>query len=61
MRASTNGVEASNHTAAQLLAKSAGFDYKAILPYGGTADQLLALRQGEELTLPAPRWPTLRR
>lgn len=46
MRASTNGVEASNHTAAQLLAKSAGFDYKAI-PYGGTADQLLALRQGE--------------
>ena len=44
MRASTNGVEASNHTAAQLLAKSAGFDYKAI-PYGGTADQLLALRQ----------------
>lgn len=45
-RCSTNGVEASNHTAAQLLAKSAGFDYKAI-PYGGTADQLLALRQGE--------------
>lgn len=45
-RASTNGVEASNHIASQLLAKSAGFDYKAI-PYGGTADQLLALRQGE--------------
>lgn len=45
-RASTNGVEASNHTAAQLLAKSGNFDYKAI-PYGGTADQLLALRQGE--------------
>lgn len=45
-RASTNGVEASNHTAAQLLAKSGGFNYKAI-PYGGTADQLLALRQGE--------------
>lgn len=45
-RASTNGVEASNHTAAQLLAKSGGFQYKAI-PYGGTADQLLALRQGE--------------
>lgn len=45
-KASTNGVEASNHTAAQLLAKSGGFDYKAI-PYGGTADQLLALRQGE--------------
>ncbi|MDE5833566.1 MAG: tripartite tricarboxylate transporter substrate binding protein, partial [Desulfovibrio sp.] len=45
-KASTNGVEASNHIAAQLLAKSGGFDYKAI-PYGGTADQLLALRQGE--------------
>lgn len=45
-RASTNGVEASNHIAAQLLAQSGGFDYKAI-PYGGTADQLLALRQGE--------------
>lgn len=46
LRASTNGMKASNHTAAQLLAKSAGFKYKAI-PYGGTADQLLALRQGE--------------
>ncbi|MBE6442687.1 MAG: tripartite tricarboxylate transporter substrate binding protein [Desulfovibrio desulfuricans] len=46
MRCSTNGVQASNHTAAQLLAQSAGFKYKAI-PYGGTADQLLALRQGE--------------
>ncbi len=46
LRASTNGVKASNHLAAQLFAKSAGFDYKAI-PYGGTADQLLALRQGE--------------
>lgn len=46
LRASTNGMKASNHTAAQLLAKSAGFNYKAI-PYGGTADQLLALRQGE--------------
>lgn len=45
-RCSTNGVEASNHTAAQLLATSADFKYKAI-PYGGTADQLLALRQGE--------------
>lgn len=45
-RCSTNGVEASNHTAAQLLASSAGFNYKAI-PYGGTADQLLALRQSE--------------
>ena len=37
LRCSTNGVEASNHTAAQLLATSAGFNYKAI-PYGGTAD-----------------------
>lgn len=46
LRASTNGVKASNHTAAQLLAKSADFKYKAI-PYGGTADQLLALRQNE--------------
>lgn len=46
LRASTNGVKASNHTAAQLFAKSAGIKYKAI-PYGGTADQLLALRQGE--------------
>ncbi|MBO4301271.1 MAG: tripartite tricarboxylate transporter substrate binding protein [Desulfovibrio sp.] len=46
IRCSTNGVQASNHTAAQLLAKSADFKYKAI-PYGGTADQLLALRQGE--------------
>ena len=45
-RCSTNGKQASNHTAAQLLAKSAGFQYKA-MPYGGTADQLLALRQGE--------------
>ena len=46
LKASTNGVKASNHTAAQLFSKSAGFNYKAV-PYGGTADQLLALRQGE--------------
>lgn len=46
LKASTNGVKASNHIAAQLFAKSADFKYKAI-PYGGTADQLLALRQGE--------------
>lgn len=46
LKASTNGVQASNHTAAQLLAKSADFKYNAV-PYGGTADQLLALRQGE--------------
>ena len=37
-KASTNGVQASNHTAAQLLAKSAKFEYNAV-PYGGTADQ----------------------
>lgn len=46
LKASTNGKKASNHIGAQLLANSAGFDYTAI-PYGGTADQLLALRQGE--------------
>lgn len=46
LKASTNGMKASNHTAAQLLATTAKFNYKAI-PYGGTADQLLALRQGE--------------
>ena len=51
LRCSTNGVEASNHTAAQLLATSAGFNYKAI-PYGGTADQLLALLTKEELDIP---------
>lgn len=45
-KASTNGAKASNHIAAQLLAKSGGFDYKPI-SYNGTADQLLALRQGE--------------
>ena len=46
LKASTNGMKASNHIGAELLAKSAGFTYMAI-PYGGTADQLLALRQGE--------------
>ena len=46
LKASTNGVQASNHTAAQLLATTAKFKYNAV-PYGGTADQLLALRQGE--------------
>lgn len=46
LKASTNGMQASNHTSAQLLAQSAQFTYNAI-PYGGTADQLLALRQGE--------------
>lgn len=46
LKASTNGNRASNHIGAQLLAKTAEFEYTAI-PYGGTADQLLALRQGE--------------
>ncbi|MBQ9238728.1 MAG: tripartite tricarboxylate transporter substrate binding protein [Treponema sp.] len=46
LKASTNGSKASNHIGAQLLAHSAGFEYTAI-PYGGTADQLLSLRQGE--------------
>lgn len=46
LKASTNGNKASNHIGAQLLATSAGFEYSDI-PYGGTADQLLALRQGE--------------
>jgi len=45
-KASTNGAQASNHTAAQLLSTTAKFQYTAV-PYGGTADQLLALRQGE--------------
>ena len=46
LKASTNGMKASNHIGAELFAKSADFKYMAI-PYGGTADQLLALRQGE--------------
>lgn len=46
LKASTNGNRASNHIGAQVLASSAGFTYTDI-PYGGTADQLLALRQGE--------------
>lgn len=46
LKASTNGNRASNHIGAQMLASSAGFEYTDI-PYGGTADQLLALRQGE--------------
>lgn len=46
LKASTNGNKASNHIGAQLLANSAEFEYTDI-PYGGTADQLLALRQGE--------------
>ena len=46
LKVSTNGVKASNHIGMQLLSQAADFTYKAI-PYGGTADQLLALRQGE--------------
>ena len=46
LKASTNGARASNHIGAELLAQTAGFEYMPI-PYGGTADQLLALRQGE--------------
>lgn len=46
LKASTNGSRASNHIGAQMLAVTAGFTYTDI-PYGGTADQLLALRQGE--------------
>lgn len=46
LKCSTNGNRASNHTGAQLFAKSAGFEYKAV-PYGGTADQLQALSQDE--------------
>lgn len=52
VKCSTNGVKASNHIGIQLLAKKAGFEVSAI-PYGGTADQLLALRQGEvEVSVP---------
>lgn len=46
LKASTNGTRNSNHIGAQMLATTAGFTYTDI-PYGGTADQLLALRQGE--------------
>lgn len=44
--ASTNGFMASNHTAAQLLAHSGGFDYIAV-DCGGTSDQLKALLNDE--------------
>ncbi|MEG0019877.1 MAG: tripartite tricarboxylate transporter substrate binding protein [Oscillospiraceae bacterium] len=46
LKASTNGNRNSNHIGAQMLANTAGFTYSDI-PYGGTADQLLALRQKE--------------
>ena len=44
--ASTNGLKASNHTAAQLFATSAGFTFFAV-DCGGTSDQLLALIHDE--------------
>ncbi len=46
LKAGTNGVHASNHTATELLATTAKFDYHAV-NYNGTADQLLALIKGE--------------
>ena len=46
LQASTNGAQASNHIGAQAFAKSAGFHYIDI-PQGGTADQLLSLRNKE--------------
>ena len=46
LKASTNGVKASNHIGAQAFAKSAGFSYTD-LNQGGTADQLLSLRNKE--------------
>ena len=46
LKASTNGAKASNHIGAQAFANSAGFKYIDI-PQGGTADQLLSLRNTE--------------
>ena len=46
VNASTNGAKASNHIGAQAFANSAGFKYTDI-PQGGTADQLLSLRNKE--------------
>ncbi len=46
LKAATNGEKASNHIGAELLADTAGFTYEA-KHYGGTADQLRALRLGE--------------
>ena len=45
-KASTNGEQASNHTATQLFASTAKFQYEAI-NCNGTADQLLSLIKGE--------------
>lgn len=46
MKCSTNGEKASNHIGIQLLAKAADFTVNNV-PYGSTADQLLALRENE--------------
>ena len=46
MKASTNGAKASNHIGAQAFANSAGIEYIPI-NQGGTADQLLSLRNQE--------------
>ena len=46
LKASTNGAKASNHIGAQAFAKSAGFSYIDVNA-GGTADQLLSLRNTE--------------
>lgn len=46
LRASTNGEKASNHTAAQIFAKSAGVSYVPV-HYDSTADQIIALRMYE--------------
>ena len=46
LKASTNGAKASNHIGAQAFANSAGFTYIDINA-GGTADQLLSLRNTE--------------
>ncbi len=44
LKCATNGNRASGHTGAQLFAKAAGFNYKAV-PYNGAAEQLAALQQ----------------
>ena len=46
LKASTNGKMASNHIGAQLLSRSANFKYEAV-HFSSTADELLALRNGE--------------
>ena len=46
LKASTNGVRASNHIGAQAFARSAGFHYTD-LPQGNTTDELMSLLGGE--------------